>query len=67
MKTKMKLIFSAVFVIALVCVFTSKRQAVITDSLQLMNVEALASGEGGYMCAGTGSVDCSTYKVYVIY
>lgn len=69
MKTKMKLIFSAVCVIALVCVFISKRKAIVTDSLQLMNVEALASGEGGAICAGTGSVDCAAYnvKVYAIY
>lgn len=69
MKTKMKLIFSAVCIIALVCVFTSKRKAVVASSLQLMNIEALASGESGSKCMGTGSVDCAAYnvKVYVIY
>lgn len=69
MKTKMKLIFAAVCVIALVCVFTSKKEVAVADSLQLMNIEALASGEGGSKCVGTGSVDCAAYnvKVYVIY
>lgn len=69
MKTKMKLIFLAICIIALVCVFTSKRKVSVVDSLQLMNIEALANGEGGSKCVGVGSVDCSAYnvKVYVIY
>lgn len=69
MKTKMKLIFLAVSIIALVCVFTSKSKVAVADSLQLMNIEALASGEGGSICMGEGSVDCAAYnvKVYVIY
>lgn len=69
MKTKMKLIFSAVCVIVLVCVFTSKRKVAVADSLQLMNIEALASGEGGSICAGVGSVDCphNGNKVYAVY
>lgn len=69
MKTKMKLIFAAVCVIALVCVFTSKKEVAVADSLQLMNIEALASGESGSRCVGTGSVECPYYglKVYYIY
>lgn len=69
MKTKMKLIFSVVCMIALVCVFTSKRKAAVIDSLQLMNIEALANGESGSKCVGTGSIDCPGYnvKVYFIY
>lgn len=69
MKAKMKLIFSAVCMIALVCVFTSKRKKIVEDSLQLMNVEALAEGESGGMCYGEGSVDCpfASVKVYVVF
>lgn len=69
MKTTMKLIFSAVCVIALVCVFTSKTEVSVADSLQLMNIEALAGGETGGFCAGDGSVDCpyASVKVYAVY
>lgn len=65
----MKLFFSAVCIIALVCVFTSKREVSVVDSLQLMNIEALANGESGSRCVGTGSVECPYYglKVYYIY
>lgn len=69
MKTKMKLIFSAVCVIVLVCVCTTKMKVVIGDSLHLMNIEALAGGESGGFCVGDGSVDCpyANAKVYVVY
>lgn len=69
MKTKMKLIFSVVCIIALVCVFTSKRKVAVADSLQLMNIEALAGGESGGFCVGDGAVDCpyANAKVYVVY
>lgn len=65
----MKLFFSAVCIIALVCVFTSKREVSVVDSLQLMNIEALANGESGSRCVGIGSVECPYYglKVYYIY
>lgn len=63
MKTKLKLTFVAVCV--LVCVFASKKKEAGMDSLQLMNVEALAGGESGVFCIGTGSIDCPGYNVKV--
>lgn len=70
MKTKMKLAFLAMCVCGLIYVCASKKKEAITDSLQLMNIEALASGESGKVkCVGYGSVECPIdgSKVYYIY
>ncbi|WP_455590600.1 NVEALA domain-containing protein [Bacteroides sp.] len=70
MKLKLKLAFLAMCVCVLICVCASKKKEAITDSLQLMNIEALASGEtGGVKCTGVGSVECpiNDWKVYYIW
>ena len=69
MKTKMKLIFCAVCIVAVASVFIPKRKTSVAESLQLINVEALANGESFDECRGLGSVDCpiSSVKVYVVY
>lgn len=68
MKNKIKFIFCAACVAVAVCVFISKEGKTAPDSLTLMNIEALASGESGVMCYGTGSVDCPGFnaKVYMV-
>ena len=70
MKLKLKLAFLAMCVCGLIYVCVSKKKEAITDSLQLMNIEALASGEsGGAVCKGVGSVSCPIdgSKVYVVW
>lgn len=70
MKLKLKLAFLAMCVCGLIYVCVSKKKEAVTDSLQLMNIEALASGEtGGAKCKGVGSVECPVdgSKVYVVW
>lgn len=68
MKAKMKAIFLAVCVVAVVCIFVSKKREAIKDSITLMNVEALAGGETGGTCMGSGSIHCpySNDNVYFV-
>lgn len=69
MKTKLKISFLAVCAVIAMCVFVSKQKKDVADSLTLMNIEALASGESSNArCYGTGSVDCpfDHLKVYFV-
>lgn len=65
---KMKLFFiSFALLLAITCAFYLKRQSCKYDVL-LLNVEALARGELGGSCWGSGSLDCpwDNVKVYRI-
>jgi hypothetical protein len=59
------LVFVVAIAIAAAWNFTQNKTEVELSSLELANVEALASGEGTNPCYGYGSVLCSYNNIWV--
>lgn len=64
-KIKKSIFGIACMISGVILVNITKESSAPIVSLQLENVEALASneGSGNYICIGSGSVDCNGYKV----
>lgn len=68
MKTKVIFVSVVVFSTLFISFSTLQKERSVSETLQLMNIEALANNEFYEpICVGSGSVDCPTNHVKVLY